>query len=179
VTCHGNGTLYEIQWHTHTHTHARTHTPVRTKGHVDCLKKRVIEIQLHPDNFNTDGRVMLSRAWQPILKQLRNSTANQWDHRNLRTPPTAPIGSPGHPWVHKQCKWHTELYNYLDDGNGVSFRNVVFYKSPDVAVCTRKLHWVLSPWKFQDVCAYLVCLGKNRLRMLDNRILIASERKRK
>ena len=36
---------------------------------VDCLVKEVIEIQLHPMNFNRDGRFMLSRTRQLLLQR--------------------------------------------------------------------------------------------------------------
>jgi hypothetical protein len=44
----------------------------------------------------------------------------------------------------------TMLYQHPDYGDGVSLRNVEFYKFPDAPVCPRKLYWFLS-WKFQDV----------------------------
>ena len=50
---------------------------------VDCLVKEVIEMQLHPMNFNRDGRFMLSRTRQhfaatgleSIQSELRSDTA--------------------------------------------------------------------------------------------------------
>jgi len=39
---------------------------------VDCLVKKVIEIQLCPMNFNRDGRFMLSRTRQLLLQGLEN-----------------------------------------------------------------------------------------------------------
>jgi hypothetical protein len=54
--------------------------------------------------------------------------------RTFRLPPVRPLfgcGVISVPW------WY-------------SLRNVGFYKSPDAAVCPRRLHWDLSPSKFQD-----------------------------
>jgi len=37
---------------------------------VDCLVKEVIEVQLHPLNFNRDGRFKLSRTRHLLLQQV-------------------------------------------------------------------------------------------------------------
>ena len=34
-------------------------------------------IQLRPSSFNRDGGLMLSRSWQPLLKQLRTATSKK------------------------------------------------------------------------------------------------------
>jgi len=57
---------------------------------VDCLVKDVIEIQLHPMNFNRDGRFMLSRTRQLLLQQVWNTSGENWDQRAVFHPfPTA------------------------------------------------------------------------------------------
>ena len=41
---------------------------------VDCLVKKVIELQLCPMNFSRDGRYMLSRTRQLLLQQVWNTS---------------------------------------------------------------------------------------------------------
>jgi hypothetical protein len=45
----------------------------RTKGYMDRIIKEVIEINLHPYYINRDDGYILSRAWQPVLRQIRTS----------------------------------------------------------------------------------------------------------
>jgi hypothetical protein len=40
---------------------------------MDRIIKEAIEIKLHPDNINRDGGYILSRAWQPVLRQIGTS----------------------------------------------------------------------------------------------------------
>jgi predicted GIY-YIG superfamily endonuclease len=42
----------------------------RRKEYMDHIIKEAIEIKLHPDNINRDGGYILSRAWQPVLRQI-------------------------------------------------------------------------------------------------------------
>jgi hypothetical protein len=51
----------------------------KTKRYMDRIIKEAIEIKLHPDNINRDGDYILSRAWQPVLRQIGTS------QRGLRT----------------------------------------------------------------------------------------------
>jgi hypothetical protein len=45
---------------------------------VDHLVKEIIEIQLHPNNFNRDSGFMLSWTWQPLLQQVWNTSNGIW-----------------------------------------------------------------------------------------------------
>ena len=49
---------------------------VSTDGYMDRLVNEATEI-LHPNSFSRDGGFMLSRTWQPILKQMRTAPRNQ------------------------------------------------------------------------------------------------------
>jgi len=41
----------------------------------DCLVEELTEIQLHPVNFNRDGRFVLSRTRQLLLQQVWNTSS--------------------------------------------------------------------------------------------------------
>jgi hypothetical protein len=43
-----------------------------TKGYIDRIIKEASEIKLHPD-INGDGGYILSRDWQPVLRQIGTS----------------------------------------------------------------------------------------------------------
>ena len=59
----------------------------------DCLVKEVNEIQLHPTNFNRDGRFMRSRTRQLMLQQVWNTSSENWDQTQQYFTPF--------PWVRK------------------------------------------------------------------------------
>jgi hypothetical protein len=42
---------------------------------MDCLVKEAIGIRLNSQNFNSDGGLMLSRAWHPVINMLSNQEA--------------------------------------------------------------------------------------------------------
>jgi len=48
----------------------------KVEGCVDCFVKEVIEIQLHPMNFNRDGRFVFSRTRQLLLQQVWNISSD-------------------------------------------------------------------------------------------------------
>jgi hypothetical protein len=44
----------------------------RTSNYMDHLVKEAIGIRLDNQNFNTDGGLMLSHAWHPVINKLSN-----------------------------------------------------------------------------------------------------------
>jgi hypothetical protein len=45
----------------------------KVTGYMNHLVKEAIEICLHPNNFNRDGGLNLSQAWQPVTSMLKQS----------------------------------------------------------------------------------------------------------
>jgi hypothetical protein len=70
----------------------------------NCLVKEVIEIQLHPVNYNRDGAFMLSRTRQLLLQQVWNISIENWDQiqQYLTLVPTAKKNSYYH--KHSNCR---------------------------------------------------------------------------
>jgi hypothetical protein len=63
---------------------------LRVSLYIDNKKiiKEAIEIKLHPDNFNRDGGFILSRAWQPAIRQIRTSKRGMGAQQSTARPPT-------------------------------------------------------------------------------------------
>jgi hypothetical protein len=59
----------------------------RTKGYMDRIIKEAIEIKLHLDNIR-DGGFILSRAWQPTIRQIRTSQRGVGAQQLTARPPT-------------------------------------------------------------------------------------------
>jgi hypothetical protein len=59
----------------------------KVTGKMDRLVEEAIEIRLHPNNFNRDGGITLSRAWQPVTNMLKQSSKTRAKQRNYLTPP--------------------------------------------------------------------------------------------
>jgi hypothetical protein len=55
----------------------------KATGQMDCVIKEVIEIRLHPKNFNRDGGFTLSRSWYLVMNMLK-----QYRHTNLEARPS-------------------------------------------------------------------------------------------
>jgi hypothetical protein len=41
-------------------------------GVVVYIYREAIEIEMHPNNINSDGGFNLSKSWKPLLHRLRN-----------------------------------------------------------------------------------------------------------
>jgi len=74
---------------------------------VDCLVKKVIELQLCPMNFSRDGRYMLSRTRQLLLQQVWNTVRIEIRHAIFHPLPMAKKNS----YYHKHSNYQDCLHS--------------------------------------------------------------------
>ena len=81
-----NSAVASISWELDSMKFNNIYRMAKVERCCDCLVKEVIEIQLHPINFNRDGRFMLSRTRQLLLQQVWNTSSENWDQTAIFHP---------------------------------------------------------------------------------------------
>jgi hypothetical protein len=61
---------------------------------MDRLIKEAVKLKMHPNNFNRDEGLVLSKAWKPLLHRLQENSQLKTEQELYTEPQTFTISTP-------------------------------------------------------------------------------------